>query len=154
MAPLFSRLFGKAFIECSIKHQYMNTFSFFEKILVCLFLTIVLGVLLYFLFYVIPSKPGDFSALTYIWMFIGYGLIYVSFLILLLRLIRVLKTNNFLFYVFLGVANISMWALCIVLFYLGKVNLWWLNRCLLNLLLGVLIISDGVLFPHRNEILK
>jgi hypothetical protein len=124
----------------------MKSSSQFDKILLSIFITVAFGFILFFRFYIISSEPGDYSTLSYLWIFIGYALYYIAILILLLRLIRIIKSNNHLLYVLLGVANIFMWALCIAFFYLGKANMWWLNRCILNLLLGVLIIADGFVF--------
>ena len=128
----------------------MKTNSFFDKILVSTFITIVLGFLLFFLFY--PTKPGIyFITLDIVCLFLGYELLFTGLIILLLRVLGVIKSNNHLFYVLLGVANICMWSICIFLFYLGKVNMWWLHQSLLNLLIGVLVIGDGLLFREGNE---
>ena len=127
----------------------MKSNSFFDKILVSTFITIVLGFLLFFLFY--SSKPGIyFITLDIVCLFLGYELLYSGLIILLLRLLGVIKSNSHLLYVLLGVANICMWSICIVLFYLGKVNMWWLHQSLMNLLIGVLVIGDGLLFREGN----
>src|ERR1035438_2475997 len=121
----------------------MKSNSFFDKILVSTFITIVLGFLLFFLFY--SSKPGIyFITLDIVCLFLGYELLYSGLIILLLRLLGVIKSNSHLLYVLLGVANICMWSICIVLFYLGKVNMWWLHQSLMNLLIGVLVSSHAL----------
>jgi hypothetical protein len=127
----------------------MKSNSMFDKILVSTFITIVLGFLLFFLFY--SSNPGIyFITLDIVCLFLGYELLYTGLIILLLRLLGVIKSNSHLAYVLLGVANICMWSICIVLFYLGKVNMWWLHQSLMNLLIGVLVIGDGLLFRVGN----
>jgi hypothetical protein len=122
----------------------MKTFSFSEKILFSLFISIFFGFLLFFILYIIPSEPGNFFTITIIWIFLGYTMLYLGLLCLLLRIFHWLNDSKHPLYVFIGVINICSAILCIVLYFFRKVDTWWLHQSLLNLFVGNLIIGDGL----------
>lgn len=128
----------------------MKPFSLIQKIALNFFMVCLLGWLVFLFLYVIPSRPGDYFNVSVIYMFACYGLLYAGLFILLLRAIRILKNNNSFLYLFFGVANVCAWVFCIFLFLNGKVETWWLHRCFLNLIPGLLILLDAVLLKHSN----
>jgi hypothetical protein len=113
---------------------------------ICFLITAVIAYLLFFLLYIISAKRGDYFNISVIYIFAGYVLLYSSLFVFLLRVIRIIKSNKGFLYLFLGTANISVWLICIVLFLHGKSELWWLQRCYLNLIMGAIILGDSILF--------
>ena len=68
--------------------------------------------------------------------------LYGALVILLLRVVRIIRSNANLIYIFMGMLNLTVGLLGIFLFYLSYANLPWLNKCLLNLLVGFIMWAD------------
>ena len=99
-----------------------------------------------------PS-PGDFGpkfGVSIIYILISNTVLPMGVFVLVLRLIRVLKKNTGLIYIFLGIINLFIGLLAIYLFFAGTVEMSWLNRCFLNLLVGFVIISDAFIISFQD----
>ena len=134
----------------------MKTYSYSEKIILSFILTLLLGSLIYFLLYALPiyispSRNGDYFIIAILWIFVDRTLLYVGILMLLMRIVRMLKNNIAFLYLFFGVANICTALLSIFLYFFGKIEVWWFHGCLLNLLVGVVILSDRSLIGIPNK---
>lgn len=68
--------------------------------------------------------------------------LYGGFAVLLLRLLTVIKSNTNVLYIFMGTLNLIVGILCVILYYLSLADLPWLHNCLLNLLVGFVILAD------------
>jgi hypothetical protein len=64
---------------------------------------------------------------------------------LFLRLVRLIKQSSGFLYVLIGSLNVIIGASCIIMFYLNYAAMEWLNKCLLNALVGFLMIVDTFL---------
>ena len=54
-------------------------------------------------------------------------------------------------YVFIGTLNLSIGLICILLFLLGESDAPWLHKCLINMLIGTMIITDVLLLGNRAK---
>ena len=129
----------------------MKPFTYIERIGLCFILTMLLGSFFFFFLYALPLSRGQDSYIGILSIFSGYGLLYLGMFSLLLRIIRILRNNISFFYLMVAVANIYTGILSAILYFLGKINLWWFDRCLLNLIVGVVILADGWLFRVSNN---
>jgi len=70
---------------------------------------------------------------------------------LILRLARFIKDPSSFLYVFISVTNIILGfvAICLLIFHHSDKS--WVHYSLLNLLVGVAIIGDGILFPKTKH---
>lgn len=68
--------------------------------------------------------------------------LYGGLAVLLLRLLTVIKSNTNVLYIFMGTLNLIVGIFCIILYYLSLADLPWLHDCLLNLLIGFVILTD------------
>lgn len=76
--------------------------------------------------------------------------LYGGLTVLLLRVLTILKSNTNILYIFMGVLNLAVGLLSIVLFYLSLADLPWLNKCLLNLLIGFIMTADTFIIFKKN----
>jgi hypothetical protein len=129
----------------------MNFSTLFQKIMLSVGLTLFFGYLIFFLLYIIPAQKGDYLTVAIIWMLLSYVILYVGLLILLLRILRIFKKNGHLLYISLGIMNICSGLLALVLYYFTKMEIWWLHHCLFNLLIGVLIVADIIIFKTEQQ---
>lgn len=91
-----------------------------------------------------PDKQGLGSTfgVSILYMLTGYGALMLGVLLLLLRIFKIWKNPGALLYVLIGVVNIAIGLIAIGLYFFHLADREWLNKSLLNLLVGVLIISD------------
>lgn len=110
-----------------------------------LLIVLILGTSIFLFSYAIYAQPGDFFNVVVIWMMTRYGSLFAGILFLVFRLFKILRTNYKFTYVFIGILNVCEGFLSIVLFLFHGVNVWWFQECLLNLLVGMIILADGFL---------
>lgn len=107
---------------------------------------VVYTIVIYLIFY--PDRSGlgkDFSVAV-MYMFTRYAVLPLGIVLLLARIVRLMKSNNGIFYVLIGNMNFLIGVLCVILYSMGQANLPWLNKCLFNLLTGTLILIDVFLW--------
>lgn len=75
--------------------------------------------------------------------------IVVGAIALLFRILKLIKVNTNILYVLIGTLNLSVGILCIVLYALKQADMQWLNKCLINLLVGFLIIADTMFIKRE-----
>lgn len=68
--------------------------------------------------------------------------LYGGLAVLLLRLLTIIKSNTNVLYIFMGILNLMVGLLCVILYYLSLADMPWLHACLLNLLIGFVILAD------------
>ena len=93
-------------------------------------------------FYPDRQGLGSTFSVSVIYVFTAYGSLTVGVILLILRIIKVWKNRSALLYVLIGVINIAIGLIAVSMYFSHMANREWLNKSLLNLLLGVLIISD------------
>ena len=103
-----------------------------------------------FLYYPSSSDLGPKFGVSIIYILISYTVLPLGIFVLILRLFRLLKKNTGLIYIFLGIINLFIGLLAVYLFFTGIVEMSWLNRCFLNLLVGFVIISDAFIISFQD----
>lgn len=120
-----------------------------DNILLSILLIGVYTELLFLLYY--PSK-GEFGPLwgvVYLYMLTGYAGPYLGILAIILRLCRVFKTPTNLIYILICVLNLILGIIGISLFIFWRAELFWFHDALFNLLVGVLMVADIILFATK-----
>ena len=74
-----------------------------------------------------------------------------AILLILSRIFRLTKRNSGYAYPVTSFINVSIGAFCLVFYLSGRANLWWLNQCMLNWLLGLVMAAD-IFYPGANEV--
>ena len=99
-------------------------------------------------FYPDEQGLGSTFSVSVLYIFTAYGCLVLGVIFILLRIIKVWKNRDALLYVLMGVANIAIGLIAIALYTLNLADREWLNKSLLNLLIGVLIVADVFLLDH------
>ena len=115
-------------------------------------LTLVGVILISFLFfYPSTSDLGKGFTVSIFYMFFRYVFIGIGCIVIVLRFLKVIKNSSY-WYIMPGVFNLFIGILAIVLYSQGEAELAWLNKCLINLLLGFLILADAYFYNFiRSE---
>jgi hypothetical protein len=129
----------------------MNTSIIYRKIFKSMGLTLFFGYLIFFLLYIIPAQRGDYLTVALVWMSLSYTFMYVGLLILFLRVVRIIKKNGHLLYISLGITNIFSGLLAVALYYFTKMENWWLYHCLINLVIGLIILADTIIKTEKER---
>lgn len=103
----------------------------------------------FFFFYPGKNGLGNFFNVTVIYLFTGYGALLAGILLLFLRGLGVLKSSESLVYVLVYTLNVCIFLLALAMYYTHSLDLPWLNRCLLNLLVGFLMLIDSFLLKKE-----
>ena len=93
-------------------------------------------------FYPDRQGLGSTFSISVIFIFTSYASLILGVMFLLLRIIKIWKNPSALFYVLIGVVNITIGLIAIAMYFSHMADREWLNKSLLNLLVGVLIITD------------
>ena len=101
-------------------------------------------------FYPATNGLGKGFNVVIMYMITAYIALVSGVLMLFLRLLRILKNNNSVVYILVGVLNAVAGILTVVLYMSHNVDLSWLNKCLLNLLAGFLILTDVFILNNRK----
>ena len=99
----------------------------------------------FLLFYPATNGMGDFFTVSIMFIVTEYTMLIAGIAILLLRFFRAIKSSGNFLVVFAMETNILIGLFSIFLYLLHKSDLIWLNRSLLNLLIGVLLFADFIL---------
>jgi hypothetical protein len=114
-------------------------------------LILILGTTVFLFSYAIYAEPRDYFNVIVVWMMTRYGSLFAGVLFLVFRFFKIIRTNYKFIYVFVGILNICEGFLSLVLFFFHGVNVWWFRECLLNSLVGVIIIGDAFLISVDNN---
>ena len=112
--------------------------------IVILFIVVIITMLF---FYPSPNHLGKGFDLAIVFIYSRNVLLGAGFLAILLRLFRVFS-NYSLWYIMPGVFNLSIGIIGILLYILGEAELSWLNKCLVNLLLGFVMLTDTLFLNY------
>ena len=126
-----------------------------KNLIISLGIVALLGVLVVLLFYPGKGNLGATFGIATIFILISYFTLPLAVIALILRVARLLKANYGLPYILVGVANIIIGVIAIFLYFFYHIELTWLNKFLLNLLVGTLILSDsfliGTVFNSKSD---
>lgn len=104
------------------------------------------------LFYPARNGLGDLFTVALMFMFTEYTMLLAGVLILLLRLFKIIQSGRNFWVIFGLEINLLTGIFSILLFFLHKADLSWLNRSLLNLFIGVLLLADYLLYGTSKSI--
>ncbi len=107
--------------------------------------------IIFLLFYGNNNGLGKSFGVAVIYIITRNVVLVVGGIVLLSRIFKLIKKNTHLFYVLIGTVNLSVGILCIFLYFLQQADMQWLNKCLLNLLVGFLIVSDTLFFGKQTN---
>ena len=126
-----------------------------DNLLYAIGLVVVCFGFAYWILYPSGTGKGDGFILSTFFFIIQPYAMYFGTSLIALRLFRLLKSNNRIWYIFIGCVNLAFGLSAIYLFIQNPLLKTWLNHCLLNLMAGTLIISDVFLFaepqPHHGS---
>ncbi len=103
------------------------------------------------LFYGNNNGLGKSFGVAVIYIITRNVVLVVGGIVLLARIFKLIKSNTHLIYILIGTVNLSVGILSIVLYFLQQADMQWLNKCLLNLLLGFLIVSDTIFLGTQTK---
>lgn len=105
----------------------------------------------FLLFYPATNGLGDLFTVSVMFVITQYTMLIAGIVVLLLRLLKVIKSGRSFLATLTMEANIIIALFSILLYSLHKTDLVWLNRSMLNLLIGVLLLADFVLFKKTKS---
>ncbi len=106
----------------------------------------------FMLFYPASNGLGDFFSVSVMYIITQYTMLIVGIVVLVLRIFKIIKSGRSFWVTLTMETNILLAMFSILLYILHKSDLVWLNRSLLNLLLGVLLLADFLLFKKERAI--
>jgi hypothetical protein len=98
-------------------------------------------------FYPSTSNLGEGFTVAIFYTISRYLFIGAGILVFLLRILRVVKKSSY-WYIMPAVFNLFIGGLAIFLYFSGKAELSWLNACLINLLIGFVMMADTYLYSE------
>lgn len=107
--------------------------------------------IIFLLFYGNNNGLGKSFGVAVIYIITRNVVLVVGGIVLLSRIFKLIKSNTHLIYILIGTVNLSVGILSIVLYFLQQADMQWLNKCLLNLLLGFLIVSDTIFLGTQTK---
>ena len=96
-------------------------------------------------FYPSTSNLGEGFTVAIFYTISRYVFIVAGILAFVLRVLRVIKNSSY-WYIMPAVFNLFIGSLAIFLYLTGKAELFWLNACLINMLIGFVMIVDTYLY--------
>jgi hypothetical protein len=118
-----------------IRQKYFNLY-------IACAITGIATLLAILLFYKDTNGMGKWFTLSILYMYARYAFLVIGTLLLLGRVLKLIKRPYALGYILAGVVNIFVALVAVVLYFSTGSDVAWLNACLLNLLVGVLIMAD------------
>ena len=107
--------------------------------------------LLFLLFYPANSPLGKSFAIVVVYMATAYGALVLGIVLLLIRLLKIVKDPTIFLNLFVVNLNISITISALILFLNHQSDFSWFRQALLNLLIGVLMIGDLLMFSFRES---
>ena len=123
----------------------------YRSFFISLAITGVLAAFSFLFYYPSHSDLGKGFSVAIIYMLVRYAALYAGILVLLTRLARLLKKTEGILYILPGTINFLVGALCVILYSMGEADRPWLHKCLLNLLMGTLILADAFLLNREID---
>lgn len=115
-----------------------------SKLLVSFLIIVIGAATIFFFFYPSQSTLGRSFDVSIIFIIVRLCSLVLGLLGLLLRIIKIIR-NTQLVYILFGSLNCLIGIFCIYLYFTGRSDLAWLHKCLLNLLLGIILLADSFL---------
>jgi len=113
-----------------------------NNLLLSFIILALLTSIIIFVFYPSTSKLGNTFDLAVAFLFSRYFGLYIGVALILLRILRVLKNNNTLIYIFIGLLNISLGILSLVLAVSNNMDSSVFNLIIVNEVVGAIIFMD------------
>ncbi len=129
--------------------KYVST-RFMTNMLISTILLILWVAVNYLLFYPSTNGMGDFFGVSIMYIITTYTMLIVGALVLLLRFVKILQSGHTFVVVLSMELNIVIGVTSIILYVFNKADLPWVNKSLLNLLVGVLLLGDCILFREKK----
>lgn len=120
-----------------------------KNIIVSVGITLTFACLVLLLFYPSGSPLGNLFSIFFILIIMHYVALVYGVLVLCMRLFKLLKNNELLVYLLAGTINVFLSIAGITLYSIDQADDEWLKKCLLNLLIGVLIVGDGLVYKNN-----
>ena len=113
-------------------------------------LIVVLAVAFCFFIYSrLTTDPNDSKlSVSFAYIIMRYVLLALAPVVFLLYLARLIKSDHFLF-VLTAVANMAIGVTTVILYLIDRSDLQWLHQCLINLLIGFLLLVV-IYFPFKQ----
>jgi hypothetical protein len=122
-----------------------------KNILISFFIIGLYTWLLFIYFYPSKSELGESFGVIIMYTITRYSALICGAGVLILRFLKIIESPSALLYQFFAIFNILLGLLGIYFFLFQHWILLWLHESLLNLLMGAIILSDGVLFYQKNS---
>ena len=123
----------------------------YKYVLYSLSLALLLTIALFLIFYPSENSLGRFFGISIVYIYITYVCLYIGIFALILRFIPAIKMTNTFFYISIGTFNLLIGLLTTYLYFLEAANRQWLNKSLINLFIGFLILTDVLFFSSAAE---
>ena len=95
----------------------------------------------FLIFYPSKSDLGKGFTIAVLYTVARYVFIWVGVAIFAIRIFKVISNSSF-WYITVAVFNLFIGALALILYFSGNTDHSWLNLCLVNLLIGFILIAD------------
>lgn len=123
----------------------MNKNALVKYCIVSLFL-IASIMLLAFVFVRPKSDLGNTFEVGIFYIALRYLCLYGALFIFMIRIFIFRRTRQYFFYTLIGMFNCCIGILAIYLFFFNQYSREWLHLCLLNLLIGTVLLFDAYFF--------
>jgi len=114
----------------------------YKKLLISIGIIAAWILIIFLFFYRDDNGLGKGFGVAVMYMITRNVAVVVGAIALLCRILKLMKNNTNISYILIGTLNLSVGIICIVLFVLKQADMQWLNKCLINMLVGFLIIAD------------
>lgn len=121
----------------------------YKKLLISIGIIAAWILVIFLIFYRDNNGLGKGFGIAVIYMITRNVAVVVGAIALLCRISKLMKNNTNILYILTGTLNLSVGIICIVLFVLKQADMQWLNKCLINMLVGFLIIADTMLIKRE-----
>ena len=101
----------------------------------------VFGAISFLIFYPSKSDLGKGFTIAVLYTVARYVFIWVGVAIFAIRIFKVISNSSY-WYITVAVFNLFIGALALILYFSGNTDHSWLNLCLVNLLIGFILIAD------------
>lgn len=117
--------------------------SMARKLVISTVIIIALVALSFGLFFPSKNGLGEFFSLSIVFMAVSYVSIGIGVLIIALRALNIIRNSTGLLSIFFGEINTAFGFIAIVLYCTQNANHLLLRQGLLNLLIGVVLLTDS-----------
>jgi hypothetical protein len=102
-----------------------------------------------FIYSSFTSHPNDSKlSVSFVYIIMRYVLLALAPVVFLLQLARLIKSDHLIF-TLTAIANMTIGVTAVLLYLINKADLQWLHQCLINLLVGFLLLIV-VYFPFKQ----